>query len=123
MFPSHDRAGGQYLFAGTQGTKIVTFSGANKTAELKTNDFELGLNSVVTLARPIVTNGSASIKIASRKNLNDGITFSSQVTADSESRCSLRSAGRYHQVILTPTGDNWKSAVGFDVEFTQQGNR
>lgn len=116
-------AGGQYLFAGTKDAKIVTFSGANKVAELKTNDFELGLNAVVTLARPTVFNGSANISIASRKNLNDEITFSSSVAADDEGRCGIRSAGRYHRIIMTPTGDNWKNAVHVDIDYAPQGGR
>ena len=115
--------GGQYLFAGVSGSKIVTFSGANKVAELQTNDFELGVNSVATLVRPVVYNGSGNIKIASRKNLDDPITFSSTVTADTEGRCSVRSAGRFHRVTLIPTGDNWKNAVYVDVDFAQQGTR
>ena len=115
--------GGQYLFAGINDAKIATFSGANKTGELITNDIELGLNSVVTLARPTVYNGSANISVASRKNLDDGIVFSSSVTADDEGRCGLRSAGRYHRIKLIPTGANWKNVVNVNLEYADQGGR
>jgi len=116
-------AGGKYSFVGTSGAKIVTFTGNNKTAELVTNDLEFGYNSVVTLIRPTVNNGSANVSIASRRELDDNITYSSSVSASSEGRCSVRSAGRYHRVKLTPTGNNWSHAVSVDIDHQPQGNR
>jgi len=58
--------GGKFLFAGAEDTKIVTFTGSDYNSELITTDVEVGYNSVVTLARPQIDNGSATIKIASR---------------------------------------------------------
>ena len=116
-------AGGKFLFGGVRDTKIVTFTGVNATATLTTNDLEYGYNSVVTLIRPAVDNGSASVQIASRKMLNDTITYSASVTASEEDRCSVRSAGRYHRISLTPTGANWFSAIGLDLDYSEQGTR
>jgi len=115
-------AGGNFLFAGTRGGKIVTFTGANSTASLITSDIEQGYNSVVTLARPQIDNGSANVSIASRRELNDTITYSTPVVTTSEGRASLRSYGRYHRIKVTPTGD-WTSAISIDVDFAPQGNR
>jgi len=115
--------GGKFLFGGVREAKIVTFTGPNATATLNTNDLEYGYNSVVTLIRPSVDNGSATIQIASRKMLDDEITYSTTKTTDAEGRCSVRSAGRYHRVSLTPTGANWFSAIGMDIEYSEQGTR
>jgi len=115
--------GGKFLFGGVREAKIVTFTGVNATATLNTNDLEYGYNSVVTLIRPSVDNGSANIQIASRKMLDDTITYSTTKTTDQEDRCSVRSAGRYHRVSLTPTGANWFSAIGMDIEYSEQGTR
>jgi hypothetical protein len=55
--------------------------------------------------------------------LDDTITYSTTKTTDQEDRCSVRSAGRYHRVSLTPTGANWFSAIGMDIEYSEQGTR
>ena len=115
-------AGGKFLFAGTTDNKISTFTGANLTAQLQTSDIEQGYSSVVTLVRPQIDNGSCSVAVASRKELDDTITFSSQVTTSSEGRVPLRSSGRYHRFNIIPTG-NWTNAIGIDVEVSAQGNR
>ena len=114
--------GGKFLFAGAQDTKIVTFTGSNYDSELITPDMEIGYNSVATLVRPQIDNGSADIKVASRRELNDNIQFGSSVTTSQEGRASVRSAGRYHRFSISPTG-NWTNATSIDVDFKQQGNR
>jgi len=115
-------AGGQLLFAGVSGTKIIAFSGQPKTANITTGDIAIG-RSTVTLARPTVDGGSASVAISSRDLLNEQVEFGSNVAADAENRVSIRSNGEYHRLRLTPTGDNWKTAVGIDVEVVKQGTR
>jgi hypothetical protein len=114
--------GGKFLFAGIKDTKIVTFTGTNYNSELITPDLEVGYNSVATLVRPQIDNGTATIKVASRRELDDNIAFSSSVTTSSEGRASIRSAGRYHRFSISPTG-NWTNATSIDVDFKPQGNR
>lgn len=114
--------GGKFLFAGFKNDKITTFTGSAYNSELITPDLELGYNSVVTLARPQIDNGSANVKVASRRELDGNIQFSSSVTTSSEGRASLRSAGRYHRLSVMPTG-NWTNAVAVDIEVKPQGNR
>jgi len=114
--------GGKFLFAGAEDTKIVTFTGSTYNSELITPDLELGYNSVVTLARPQIDNGSATVKVASRRELDDNIQFGASATTSSEGRASLRSAGRYHRLSVSPTG-NWTNAVGVDIEVKPQGGR
>lgn len=115
-------AGGKFLFGGADGAKIATFTGANSTASLTVGELEFGYNSVVTLARPQVDNGSASVAIASRRELDDTITYSTALASSSEGRVPLRSYGRYHRLKVTPSG-SWTHAIGVDVEYTQQGKR
>jgi hypothetical protein len=116
-------AGGKFLFGGVRDAKIITFTGTPATANIITNDLEYGYNSVLTLIRPSVNNGSASVSVASRRMLDDTITYGSSVTASQEDRCAVRSAGRYHRISLTPTGANWSSAIGMDIEYSEQGTR
>ena len=116
-------AGGKFLFGGVRDTRIITFTGLPATANITTNDLEYGYNSVLTLIRPSVDNGSASVSVASRRMLDDTLTYGSTVTATEENRCSVRSAGRYHRISLTPTGADWHSAIGLDLDYTTQGTR
>ena len=115
--------GGKFIFGGVRDAKIITFTGTNATASITTNDLEYGYNSVLTLIRPSVDNGSASVSVASRRMLDDTITFGSSVSASEEDRCAVRSAGRYHRVNFVPTGANWFSAIGMDIDYFEQGTR
>jgi hypothetical protein len=115
-------SGGQLLFAGVSGQKIITFSGQPKTANISTGDIDVG-RSTVMLAKPIVDNGSGSIAVSSRDNLAEQVEFGSDVSPDAENRVSLRSNGKYHRLRLTPTGSSWKTAVGLEFDVVKQGNR
>ena len=115
--------GGKYFLGGTLATRVMTYTGASQTGVIATGDLDIGANSVVTLARPIVDNGSATVAIASRTLLNQGVSFNTAVAANSENRVSLRSAGRYHRLKVTPTGANWNNAISVDVDVTPQGVR
>ena len=114
--------GGKFLFAGATGNKIITFTGESITPQLITTDLEVGYNSVATLARPQIDNGTAQVAVASRRELDDNIEFGAFVPATTEGRCSLRSAGRYHRFNVQPTG-NWTTEMAVDVDLKPQGNR
>jgi hypothetical protein len=114
--------GGKYFLGGTSGAYVVTYNGANATANIVTGDLNAGGRSVVTLARPLVDGGSATVSVASRTLLSEQPSFGTAVAADSDNRVSLRSNGNYHQFQVIPTGV-WKTAVGLDVELQGQGVR
>ena len=114
--------GGKYFLGGTLGAVVYTYTGASATGQIATGDIDLGGQSVVTLARPQVDGGSATIAVASRQLLSESVLFGTAVAADSENRVSLRSSGRYHRLQLVPTG-NWSNAVAIDVDVTGQGAR
>lgn len=116
--------GGKLQLAGVTGAKIITFTGSPKTATIDTNDIETGSNqSMITLVKPVVDNGSGAVAVDSRLRLDETIGFNSVTAADSENRVGVRSYGRYHRVRLQPSGNNWSSAIGVDVEIQQGGTR
>lgn len=122
-FDSRLWLGGKLQLAGVNGAKVVTFTGANATAYIETGDIEVpGSTSAITMVKPIVDDGSASVAVESRRLLNQTVTFGSQTAADSENRVSIRSVGRYHRLQLTPTG-SWTSAVGADIDLNPLGTR
>jgi hypothetical protein len=121
---SRQWVGGKMMFAGVRNAKIVTFTGVNSTATIQTGDLSAeNRKTAVTLVQPIVDNGSASVAISSRNLLSESVTFGTASAADLENRVSIRSMGRYHQLEFTPTGDNWQTAIGADVELVPMGGR
>jgi hypothetical protein len=116
-------SGGKFLFAGARDNKIVTFTGANSTAQIETGDIGSEATSVVTLARPVVDNGSGSVAIASRMLLSEVAQLGSYIPASNENRVALRSSGKYHRLSLIPTGDRWSNAIGIDIDIIPQGTR
>lgn len=111
--------------SGVAGNKIITFTGTPKTAVIDTNDIEIDTQnkSMITLVKPLVDNGSGSIAVDSRDLLNEQSNFATVSAANSENRVGIRSFGRFHRVRLTPTGSNWSSAIGVDLEIQQAGMR
>jgi len=115
--------GGKMFLGGVKNGKIISFSGPNKVARITTGDISTEQNmSMVTLARPIVDNGLASVAVASRMNLAAEVNFGSLVAADSENRVGLRSLGRYHRLQTEPNGD-WTTAIGVEVDIQSAGMR
>jgi hypothetical protein len=115
--------GGKMQFAGVKNAKIITFSGAPMTATIETGDIEVpGTTSAITMAKPIVDNGSGNVALFSRRLLNQPIVFGTQTAADAENRVSIRGVGRYHRLQLTPTG-SWTSTVGTDIDLNGLGTR
>jgi hypothetical protein len=116
-------AGGKLLFAGVRNDRIITFTGESAPAQIDTGDIGSEATSVITLARPIVDNGSANVAIASRTLLNQTVDFGNYIPASNENRVSLRSSGKYHKLSIIPTGSNWSNIMAVDIEITQQGTR
>lgn len=115
--------GGKYFLGGTLGTQVITYNGTNLTGRIATGDIDTGSNSMVNLARPQVDNGSATVSVASRTRLDETVSYSTALAASTENRVPLRSRGRYHRFQVVPTGANWKTAVGIDVDIVSGGSR
>jgi hypothetical protein len=122
-FDSRLWAGGKFVSAGTRGAKIVTFTGQPKEGYITSSDLGNGSQSIITLAKPKIDNGSSSVAVYSRNLLTAVPTFGTATSADSENRVSLRSSGNYHRVRVYPSGSNWKTAVGVDVTIVPTGGR
>ena len=115
--------GGKMQFAGVDLTKIVTFSGDPMTGTIETGDIEVPAStSAITMAKPIVDNGSGNVALLSRRLLNETTVFGAQTVANSENRVSIRGVGRYHRLQLTPTG-SWTTVVGVDIDLNGLGTR
>ena len=121
--PLDDRIwmGGKYVFAGSKGKKVVSFTGVCEDPRLETLDIEDGYQSVLTQARPIIDNGQANISVASRQALDDTIEFGA-VSAPYENRNNIRSGGRYHRIRVEPVG-NWTTAIATDLDINPSGQR
>jgi hypothetical protein len=120
---SRNWLGGKLLLLGLKGSKLITFTGAAKTATIETSDIESPANqSMVTMIKPIVDNGTGSASVASRLQLNQTVSFPSVTAANSENRIGTRSYGRYHRVKLEPSG-NWTTAIGMDIDIQSAGTR
>lgn len=116
--------GGKLNLIGVRGTRIVTFSGTNKVGVIETSDLESsGQSSLMTLAKPLIDGGSADVSVSSRLLLSQTPTFNGAVSASAENRVGLRSFGKYHRVRVNPTGVNWQTAIGVDVELQPAGMR
>ena len=115
--------GGKLLLLGIDGSKLITFTGTPKTATIETADIETNTNqSMITMVKPIVDDGTGSAAVASRLQLNQQVSFPTVTAANSENRIGVRSYGRYHRVKLEPSG-NWTTAIGMDVEIQTAGTR
>jgi len=115
--------GGKMIFGGVRGAKLVSFGGSNKEATIETSDLETdGRFSMITLAKPVVDGGLASVGVASRNNLSETPVFSNQSQADAENRVGLRSLGRYHRLRVVPSG-SWGTAIAVDIEIQPAGMR
>ncbi len=121
-FDDRTYAGGAWFLGGVIDNQICAFTGDLQQASISSNDIDIG-RSLITLAKPIVDNGSADVSVASRVLLGDPVGFGTAVSADAENRVSLRSNGNYHRIRVSPTGAGWKTVVGVDIEYSTQGLR
>ena len=116
--------GGKMLFSGVRGKKIITFTGENSNATISTGELSVeNINTAFTMVKPIIDDGSANVSVATRNILSQQVIYGNSISADAENRVSLRSIGKYHRLTINPTGFNWKSAIGADVEISPLGTR
>jgi len=121
-FDDRSYAGGKWFLAAVSGQKVYGFTGDPIEAYVSSADIDIG-RSLVTLAKPIVDNGSGDVAVSSRVLMSNVPQFGGYSSPDSINRVSLRSSGNYHRLRVKPTGDNWRTLVGVDVEITKAGDR
>ncbi len=81
------------------------------------------IGTLLTASQPNITTIGTLGTLAVTGNVSGGNVSTGLVTASQEDRCSVRSSGRYHRIALTPTGANWSSAIGMDINYSEQGTR
>ncbi len=121
-FDDRAYAGGNWFLAAVSGQKVYGFTGDFEPAYVSSQDIEVG-RSLVTLVKPIVDNGTGNVAISSRVLIGDVPSFGDYNTPDSINRVSLRSNGNYHRIKVQPVGADWKTIVGFDLEYMVTGER
>lgn len=122
-FDSGFWSGTKLLLSGINGTRVATLDGNYLTSSITTGDIQTdGTRSVVTMVRPMIDSGTATVSVAGRNSLSDTITYSTPSTVNSDGRVPVRVAGRYIRYRFAPTS-SWSYAVGFEVEQQQQGTR
>lgn len=115
--------GGKLLLSGVRGARIINFSGQSKEATITTPDISMDeQNSMITLLKPLIDSGSATMAIASRNNLSQAVTFGASSAASVENRAGFRSLGRYHRIQVQPTGI-WTTAIGVEAQVQPAGSR
>lgn len=121
-FDDRAYAGGNWFLAGVSGQKVYGFTGDIADAYISSQDLDIG-RSLITLAKPIVDNGTGNVAVSSRVLMGDVPNFGAYNAPDSINRVSLRSNGNYHRLRVQPVGDDWRTVVGVDVEYTVTGDR
>lgn len=116
-------SGGTFFLGGADGAKIVSFSGQPMGAQIDTGYVGSQYNSTITLARPIVDNGSADVAVLSVNLLNEVKDFGAYTSANSENRVPLRSNGKYHKLSIKPTGSRWSNVMAIEIDVAPQGVR
>ncbi len=118
-----DEMGNPILVNGVSQNESIGYTNLSKEGILNSFNGVSQNQSMITMVKPIVDNGSASIAVTSRQRLNEVVSFSAVTAASSENRVGVRSYGRYHRVRTQPSGDNWSSAIGMDIEIQVAGTR
>lgn len=121
-FDDRAYAGGNYFLAGVSGQKVYGFTGDFAPAYVSSQDLDIG-RSLITLAKPLVDNGIGNVAVASRTLMNDDIDYTAYSSPDAINRVPLRSNGNYHRIKVQPTGDDWRTIVGVDIEYAVTGER
>lgn len=115
--------GNQSFLGGLKDDDVYAFTGLPRSGVIITGDVDVGANSLITLARPQIDNGSANVAVASRYRLDVEPSYGTPVAANNENRVSLRNSGRYHRIKVEPTGDSWQNAVAIDIDIVPTGGR
>ena len=98
-------------------------TGVAQDGVLATGDFDLNSQgrAFVSAVRPLHDGGTATVRIGSRDNLTDSISWTASTSINSRSRAAnFRDEARYHRMEVTVTG-TFSTILGADVEFEPSG--
>ena len=118
--------GGQFAFAGSDDSKISTFTGADLTSVIETGEQVLpdGQRALVNAVTPLVTGVSptTTVQVLTRNRQQDTETATTAASVNADGWAPVRSNGRFHRVRLNVSG-TWTDARGVDVQAQAAGLR
>lgn len=121
--------GGSFFFAGAADKKVSSFTGDTLAATIETGEFSVapGRHSLVNNVVPYLAakqgqSPTATASVGSRSRQIDQPVFTEASSLNAAGYCPTRSAGAYHRIRLSVTGD-WDTAQGVDVDVQQVGLR
>lgn len=111
--------GNNYILSAFNGDhKLALFTGTAMDATIETMEGQLfeGKRGLVTVVRPLVegTTATTTIALGSRNNLNESVTYTGSLSANSIGEYNYRTNARYHRGKLTITG-GFDHAFGIEV--------
>lgn len=116
--------GGRFLFGGiTTDNKLGTFNGQPYTAVLGTAETRLNEQGVAMVSSivPYVEDGTVSVRVGYRNDLNSNVSYTSSLSANSVTgEVDVYQEGRYLRGEFSITG-TWYSAKGFAYRFKAKG--
>jgi hypothetical protein len=124
-FPPRDEVSiaGQIVYSGTDVDIQTSEGGIAQSAKLVTADGNLnqGGRAVINGVRPLVDGGVWSVRVGTRNNLSDGVSWSASTTVNTRAGfANMRKEGRYARAEYT-NSNGFTTAIGADIEFSPQG--
>lgn len=117
--------GGQFAFAGSDDSKIGTFTGASLTGVIETGEQALpdGQRIMLNSVTPLVTgNPTTTVQVLTRNRQQDTETTTAAASVNADGWAPVRANGRFHRVRLNVSGV-WTNAEGVDVQAQSAGRR
>lgn len=98
--------------------KLGTFSGSAMDATIVTGEVQIfpGRRALVSVVRPLVTNGTTTAQVGTRNLLTESATFNLAVSVNSDGEAPILAEGRYHRLRLNCSGFNNIQGAEFDAE-------
>lgn len=106
--------------------KMAFLNGSNMEATIDTVEGQIfeGQRAMVQYVRALCDGGTGSIRLGTRNNLYDGVTFGTAVAENSIGICPFRSNARFHRARCTrAAGSVWTHFQGIDVAAVPTGWR
>ena len=117
--------GGEFAFAGSDASKISTFTGTALTSVTETGEQALpdGQRAMVNAVTPLVTGTpTTTVQVLTRNRQQDDETTTAAASINDDGWAPVRANGRFHRVGLNVSGV-WTNAHGVDVQAQAAGMR
>ena len=117
--------GGEFAFAGSDASKISTFTGTDLTSVIETGEQALpdGQRTMVNAVTPLITGSpTTTVQVLTRSRQQDDETTTTAASVNDDGWAPVRANGRFHRVRLNVSGV-WTNAQGVDVQAQAAGMR